>query len=835
MNKSLLLLCFILWNTLLMAQYSINGIVFDKTTNEALPFVNIATIPNSVGTSSDINGFFQLKWNKKIKSIQFSFIGYKTLEYKITSPNEKINIYLEKEGIKIQETIISAKRRRKIPKDTAAITLYRNVVKHKAENRPQGLQSYQYKEHTKIEFDLYKYNPKLETRFYIKPFRVAFDYADTTATGNRILPILLQEEILQVYYQQKPERTKKIRLANMATGLENASASVIASDYFENIAMYDDLIAIGGKSFTSPFSKGALLSYKYFLSDSSTTQNGTKIYRLDFSPRNNKSIAFSGFAWIETKNFAIVEMEFRVPTKANLNFINEFYAKQKFTQPDGKHWFLTEEEVHTAANILKTKKNSSVLLQKRVKRDKIQINQSIEDTIFKGDQLIQTDSMALRDSTWWQQNRIAPLTTTEKNIFFVVDSIKRTRTYKDLQKILYFGTSGYARIGKKPPIEIGPIYKFYSRNSIEGHRLKFGFRTNKYWDKKYQFTTYVAYGTKDKVWKGYAGLRLMLPTKYHKWHTLDINYANDFTFLGSTNAEQKFNHDNIFLTLVRSTPLTKIMRIEEYKILHEKEWINGLSTLLGFNRKTFFPIENVFEFNKLNAQQEIESISHFNTTELSVGAKIEIGKSYFKNDYKRFSAGSKNPEVEITYTQGIKGLFNGKYAFQKINFKYFHRWNNILGYTRYTIKGGYSFGETPYPLLFMPQGNSNYYYNRFAFANMKEYEFAADRFASVWIDHHFDGKLLNHIPLIKWLRLRSIFSFKFLISDINTSNRNLILMPETMQSTWQTKDKVYAEIGFGVENILRLFRVDFTWRLTQRAESQAYQRFAIKFAIQPKL
>lgn len=820
------------------AQYFVTGQVFEKGGTEAIPFVNITALPSGEGTTTDIDGKFVFKSTKKTSSLTFSFIGYETQKYKTTGSREdSLKIILYTSDIKIDETVIVAKRINKLPRDTPAITLYRNVVKNKEDNKPKGLDSYHYKEHSKIEFDLYKYSPKLETRFYMKPFQIAFDYQDSTASGNLILPGLLQEELVEVYYNKDPAKNKRIILGSLATGIENMSANIILSNYLERIDMYDNVINVGGKSFSSPFSPGGILTYRYFLSDSSVTEKGVKTYRLDFSPRNKHSIAFNGYAWIEEEHFAITEMEFRVPSKANLNFINDFYVKQTFTKPNNKNWFLTEEEMHVAFNPLKNKKNRSVLLKKRISRSELYLNEAFPDSIFKGEALIIEDSVTNRSMEWWEANRVSPLTETEKNIHLVVDSVKNLRVYRDIQRIIYFGTTGYLRLGKKVPVEIGQMYKFISWNNVEGIRLKFGARTNKFLSKDFILTSYAAYGLKDKQWKGLAELRVMLPKKNHHWHTLDFSYVNDFTFLGATNSEQKFNHDNLFLALLRRGPLTKIMRIEDYAVKYEREWLNGFSTVLSGSRKTYFAIKNTFDFDRIDAQGNLESFPQFSTTEIGLTAKLEFGKSYFKNDFYRISAGSKKPQVELSYSVGIEDALGGEHGFHKFRLKYFHRWTHKFGFTKYQIRAGYLLGEAPYPLMFMHQGNNNFYYSSSSYSNMGEFEYASDRYAAFWLDHHFDGNILNAIPLVKLLKFRSIFLFKIMIGDISAANRSLILMPTSMTSTSQEKEKIYAEMGFGIENILKVLRVEFMWRLTQRDkifEGKNVQKFSIKFAFQPK-
>ena len=42
----------------------------------------------------------------------------------------------------------------------------------------------------------------------------------------------------------------------------------------------------------------------------------------------------------------------------------------------------------------------------------------------------------------------------------------------------------------------------------------------------------------------------------------------------------------------------------------------------------------------------------------------------------------------------------------------------------------------------------------------------------------------------------------------------------------------YAEIGFGIENILKMFQAQFTWRLTQK-DVPDVNKFAFRFWISP--
>ena len=161
--KNLFYLFFVMFFALsTQAQVTIKGKILEKNGTDPIPFVNVMALPSGEGTTSNFDGEFIIKTDKKIKSLTFSFIGYETLKYKVDAKNtDDLQITMYPSDIQIDETVIVAKRIRKIPKDTPAIALFRKVVKNKEENRPKNLDSYHFKEHSKIEVSLYKFKPKL--------------------------------------------------------------------------------------------------------------------------------------------------------------------------------------------------------------------------------------------------------------------------------------------------------------------------------------------------------------------------------------------------------------------------------------------------------------------------------------------------------------------------------------------------------------------------------------------------------------------------------------------------------------------------------------------------
>tara|TARA_R110002073_G_scaffold123234_2_gene266829 strand:- start:10927 stop:12060 length:1134 start_codon:yes stop_codon:yes gene_type:complete len=108
-TKYFLLLIFCFNSIFFFSQEKIFGVVLDENTKEPIPGVYVYYENKSIGTTSDIDGEFSLKYNSKITTpIVFSFIGYTTL--KISSieivPNKKITIYLKENTEVLEEVVI---------------------------------------------------------------------------------------------------------------------------------------------------------------------------------------------------------------------------------------------------------------------------------------------------------------------------------------------------------------------------------------------------------------------------------------------------------------------------------------------------------------------------------------------------------------------------------------------------------------------------------------------------------------------------------------------------------------------------------------------------------
>jgi TonB-dependent SusC/RagA subfamily outer membrane receptor len=116
MKSNYLLIIFLLLSTLGFSQsFDIGGTVKEKSSGLSIPGVNIQIKNSTKGTSSDFDGKFTLKGVPSGSVVVFTFIGYKTFEFKVTGTATNMSIALMEDAKVLDEVVVigygSQKRR----------------------------------------------------------------------------------------------------------------------------------------------------------------------------------------------------------------------------------------------------------------------------------------------------------------------------------------------------------------------------------------------------------------------------------------------------------------------------------------------------------------------------------------------------------------------------------------------------------------------------------------------------------------------------------------------------------------------------------------------------
>ena len=58
------------------AQGTIRGTITDGTTGETVPFANVLVVETQTGTTSDLDGAYEVRLDAGTYNLEFSFLGY---------------------------------------------------------------------------------------------------------------------------------------------------------------------------------------------------------------------------------------------------------------------------------------------------------------------------------------------------------------------------------------------------------------------------------------------------------------------------------------------------------------------------------------------------------------------------------------------------------------------------------------------------------------------------------------------------------------------------------------------------------------------------------------
>jgi hypothetical protein len=810
---------------LLAQQTEVFGVVRDGISKELLPFVNVRFKGSLKAVQTDLNGAYRIRTSEKTDSILFSFLGYETAAAAVRrGKTQELNVDMGSGKIQLTEVLIKEKKRRKREIDTAALYVLAQVIRNKPMNDPAQLESYHFEGYTKLSLGLLNAPDKFINRKIFRPFRFVFDNIDTTKEGNIAIPGLIKETITHEWHRRKPEASRREVISDIVSGVDHPSLSNLVSWQLRDLEIYKDQHVLIGHGFLLPFATGCRAIYRYYLTDTQLI-NGRVSYKLNFLPKSKDDIAFSGYAWIDSASWAVVTADLTPAISSNINYLNEYTVRQEFRLLSSGHWALCKEEMAAVASLFRKEKNKlSLLVRKTTVRRDIQANPEVSDTLFKSNRDILRPGASSMPRAYWDTARFIPLESQEARIYTNSDTIKTVPAWKRYQWLINMTTTAFLQTG---PVEFGRFYQFVSRNNIEGTRLRMGLRTTRRFSKTFHFYGYGAYGLRDKRIKYEMNVRIMLPRPNNNWHAMGFMYRYDLNQLGQLN--QLITFDNA-LTLLLPARFNKIMLIRQFDATYEREWFRDFSTSLSYSQKVFYPIPGVFDFTRKSEAGGLpEQIGKFRTTEFVTNARYCYKDKYFEGMYYRYYVPSGYPSIDFTYTMGVPRLAGGDYHYHKMVVNISQRLATRAGFSYYSLWAGGILGKVPYPSWFVTAGSFGWFYNRFNYALLKEFEFVSDRYVALWWDHYFDGYFLNKIPWVSKLQLREHVSFKMLWGDFSPARAALVDLPAGIN---QPARIPYMEIGFGLGNIAKIFRIDFVWRLTYR-DTPGAPNFGVRVGIAP--
>ncbi|MEO5683034.1 MAG: DUF5686 family protein [Chitinophagaceae bacterium] len=801
----------------------VTGLVTDSSTG--LPVSNVSVyFKNARGVRTDSAGAYFLQSDAAVTYIEFSIVGYKKLRIPIQQDTGTLEISVKIKPLynELSNVTITKKNKAKYSnKNNPSVDLIRKVIDHKSENRLEGYASAQYEKYEKLQVSLSGLAEKLKKNRFTKKFGFVFDNGDTMKLeGKSVSPVYLEETISKNYFQKKPERNKTVIIAQKKVDfgefIDSKGVSTYLNRLYEDVDIYNNNLSLLTNQFLSPLADMGPTFYMYFIKDT-VEVNGEKLIRLYFSPRNPNDLLLRGTLFITLDGkYAIQKLNILVSKYANINFVRELKISQDFEKGSNGRYHVSKSDI--IADFGLSKNGGGFVGERSVSYKDFQTDADIPDSIFAGPRLeVAGDALAKGDE-YWLQGRHDSLTRSESKVYSNIDSLKRMPSFKRTLDIATLFLAGYKSWG---PVEIGPVSTFYSFNPVEGFRLRFGGRTTPKLSNRFYTEAYAAYGFKDEKWKYFLSGTYSLNNK--TIYAFPLNYLRA-SFQRDTKIpgqELQFVQEDNFLLSFKRGDNNKWLYNDIFRFDYMREFNSHFSYSIGAKYWKQAPAGKEFVYSKQN-NGFLENIPDITTGEASLELRWAPNEQFYQGKLYRIPIINKYPIIKLRYIAGIKGLFGGEYNYQSMNLNIAKRFYlSQFGYTDVTAEGGYLFGKVPFPLLSIHRANQTYTYQLSSYNLMNFLEFVSDRYASVNIDHYFNGFIFNKIPLIKKLKWREVITGKILVGGLRDENNpdkttDQLKFPVTdgATSTFTLSKEPYVELSAGVANIFKLLRVDVVKRFS---------------------
>jgi len=821
--------------------FVLKGRVTDAATKEPVAFATVGAPEQNVGTRTDDDGQYSISSVKRLTQLRISCVGYQsvTLNLSADSVLTVLNVVLEPRNEVLKEVVIKPKKYRN--KNNPAVELIQLVVQNRDRNRVENFRSFREEQYEKVMMGLSNLSEKTKNHRLLRAWKFVLDNADTTKLkGSAVIPAYLQESLQDFYSQGNPKRSKTLVKATQKVRfpmMDDEGLDKYISYLYQEINIYDNYIVLLTDHFLSPIADRAPLFYRYYPADT-IVENGSRIVRLQFFPRNKTDMLLQGDLYIALDStYPVTRITFTVNPLINLNWVRHLEVEQNFTKmPATGKWVLSEETCDLDFGVMK--RGLGFFGQRYLSHREQEMDIPLPDSVFKRgyEQRSLLSNAERKDTAFWQQSRHVDLSRAEAATYRNMDSLQNTMLFRRVSKIAFTLGVGFWVPREGAGFEIGRMNTFYSFNPIEGDRIRIGGRTNPDFSKRINLEGYAAYGLRDKRWKGGIAANISLTRRAYNlfpYNMLRVNYQQDLMVPGVVPLGT-FVATNLATSFTRGTN-DRFLFQKKLNILYEREFYNKFSVMAGLEYREFAPLGSL-QF--LPTDDVLPAGAPVVTAKPYVQVRYAPGEEYYQSRSGWRQRVRFNLITQLRYARGMSGFLGGQYNFNEVTASAYKFSNTPpFGYNYFYAEAGGVFGKVPYPLLTVHRANQTFGLRFMSYNLMNFMEFVSDRYMAVNVEQSFYGFFLNKIPLVRKLKLREYATLKVLYGQVSDQNQpvagsGLYKFPTYADGsplTYTLEKKPYVEASLGVGNILKIFRVDLVRRFTYLDHPQTAQ-FGIRIA-----
>lgn len=834
---------FILLFQIHSAAQGIRGLI-KGSDGSPLPYASVFINNLKTGTSANPEGRYELKLPPGVYAIRVQNIGYKAVEVvtEVKDSWTEKDIVLNRQDYLLQEVQVGK------GKEDFACTIMRKAI-------------------AKKKYHLLQYN-SYEMKVYIKgtgeltkaPF---FLKNKLKKEGININEAYTTESVSQIRFRQPDKIDEKV----IAVRTKGSNNSDVSPAMFINQSFYRDKIA----GVISPLSTVAFRWYK-FTYEGSFTEGDHEVNKIRVTPRSKGDNVFEGTIFIIENEWAIHSLDLKTsimgfPVNVRQNYaevashvwmpvthryqfsgnvlgfagrynylascrdykvelnkdllIKTDIADEKIEKaPEGLAGLKGKEGAAPARVVPPGSRMSRKQFYKMMDKYEKESLKKRKDPDIISERTFKTDSNATkRDSSYWAEIRSVPLTLQEQQGYRRDDSLAKIDVArisgKDSLNVIkkrHFNpldlvTGGNYSVSPHTSILIHPTFTQFYYNTVEGFNVNLSGRLKYQYDslrKQIYFDPVLRYGFAGRQF--YTKARLGYSAR--RGESLFKAEAEGGRFTEQFNADQPVHPlINTFSSLLFRRNYMKIYEktfgkgLLEYsptaflKFSGSMEWSHRKELYNQSDYSFFYPGSRNFTPNKPeNAETLNTSFPNHEALILNAGISYRPFKSYRVYNGRKLPLTERSPELLLNYTGGINRLLGSDVRFDLLELGINHRLlMGAGGKLDFELRGGTFLNSNN--IYFMDykhfDGNKTILSSlspvgSFRFLDYYLYS-TSGKYFTANTHYQFRKLLLTRIPGIRYRGIKENIFFNYL-------------------KTSHSPD--YCEIGYGLDNVFRLFRIE---------------------------
>lgn len=778
--------------------------------DQPLPFASVFIKGTTTGTTTNAAGQYQLDLPPGQYTVVCQYIGFRRTELpvNVNAPTQTLDFHLQPVNMQIREVIVKAGG------EDPAYAIIRQAIKKR------HVYQQQVKEYTCMSYIKGTIGMKnVPGKFFGQKVDKADMGVDSTGKGM----VFLSESVTKISARQPDKIKLEVISSRQSGGGMGMSFPAIISFYDNNVAAV--ITQMGPRGYISPIAENALAYYKYQL-EGEFIEDGKTINKIKVIPKRKQEPLFSGYIFITDGDWRIHSTDLILTSEYQLELMDSLVIRQTHVPVTADVWRVKDQVLRIAVNKFGFRMGGTFV---NVYSD-YNVHPNFPPKFFDNVFLKYDTAFDKQKHAYWDSIRPVPLEQDEAKDYHVKDSTaqaardsssSRNHLSKLQQEqkritpmnILWNGVKRKYYFSRDSTVQfhalnVRGLAKSLKYNTVEGLALAIEpeliISTGK--ETTLSIAPNIRYGLSNTHLNAYTEINFVNDSRIRKRYG-----HNTWTLAGGKRISQ-FNKDNPidnianeFYTLFLKENYIKLYENWFGNLRYSRTFQTNDRLSVGVNYESRIPVENTTDFVFFKNDRKTFTPNHpyelanvpfekHQALVVDMSFTFQPGQQFVELPDRKIPFGSRYPTFRIDYSKGIPDIANSIVDFDKWSFSVQDNMNfKLLGEFRYHIGVGGFLNDRNVQIPDYQHFNGNQtfyntrYLNSFQLAPYYQYSTTAAFYTTANVEHHFNGLLTNKIPLFNKLKWN-------LVAGANAFYIN--------------RDNNYVEVFGGIENILKMIRVD---------------------------